>query len=141
MIPLGYVGIGDLDGVVHSFSKSHTVSTGDKDFKNVHKYVILDLDGVSKETYSNAIAAADDEFRSRNHSRLSCNSLSYVAHVLNNLNYNGHSNHSMSSVWWMCQWNSTYVTLKHFFAIHGLWLAILYHVLMLYIIHLCDKMD
>ena len=72
------------------FSKSYTISIGDKDFKNAHKYVVLSLDGISKETYSQAITAADDEFRSRNHNWLSCNSLSYVAHVLNHLKYNGH---------------------------------------------------
>ena len=48
MIPLvGHTGIGDVKGVIHDFAGPYSISLDNFSFGETHKYVILDLKGVT----------------------------------------------------------------------------------------------
>ena len=96
--------IGDSKGRTHYFPEGDFRAFEryifDGVFGNITKYVKLNLEGVTEEQYDKAIKDADEKFKT-----LECvswlDSTYHVAEVLNNLKYNGHSNHSIWSVWLM----------------------------------------
>ena len=59
MLPIiGHTGIGDSKGVIHDFAGPYYVSIDDLAFGEAHKYVVLDLEGVTPEQYDKAIKEA-----------------------------------------------------------------------------------
>ena len=61
---LAHTAIGDVDGRTHYFAEGDFEKyIHDNQFGDVHKYVVLDLKGVTQEQYSKAIADADAEYR------------------------------------------------------------------------------
>jgi len=103
LIPLiGHTGIGDSRGVTHDFAGPYFISIDDLAFGETHKYVKLDLEGVTVEDYDEAIRKGDKTYEKRMHNICCDNCHSHVARILNNLNYKGKSNYTMIDVWWMC---------------------------------------
>ena len=93
---LGMVGIVDTQGKIHHFSGSKKISMTNEKFGDVMKAVVLELDkqNITKYKYEKAIEKADREFRKLQFSYTGNNCLDYVACVLNNMKYNGNSNHT-----------------------------------------------
>ena len=56
---IGHTGIGDSRGVLHDFAGPYYVSIDDLAFGETHKYVDLDLEGITEQEYDNAIIKAD----------------------------------------------------------------------------------
>ena len=127
---IGHTGIGDSKGVLHDFAGPYYVSVDDLAFGETHKYVVLELEGVTPEQYDQAIKDADKTYCKRMHNICCDNCHSHVARVLNNLNYKGRSNYTMIDVWWMCLVNSKYVSILHVFYTYIFWIfvAIIYLV-------------
>ena len=129
LIPMiGHTGIGDSKGVTHDFAGPYYVSVNDLAFGETHKYVVLELEGVSKKAYDEAIARADKTYNKRMHNICCDNCHSHVARVLNLLEYKGRTNYTMIDIWWMCLVRSKYVSFTHVFFTYILWLfvAVLY---------------
>ena len=63
---------------------------------------MLDLDkqGINSIRYKRAIEKADSEFRKMKFSYIDNNCMDYVACVLNNMKYDGKTNHKKYSVAW-----------------------------------------
>ena len=59
MPSIGHTGIGDSRGVTHDFAGPYYVSIDDLAFGETHKYVVLDLEGVTEQAYDEAIRKAD----------------------------------------------------------------------------------
>ena len=59
MPTIGHTGIGDSRGVTHDFAGPYYVSIDDLAFGETHKYVVLDLEGVTEKEYDDAIRKAD----------------------------------------------------------------------------------
>ena len=121
---IGHTGIGDSKGVIHDFAGPYYISIDDLAFGETHKYVVLDLDGVSEEAYDEAIAKADKIYKKRMHNICCDNCHSHVAKVLNILEYKGKTNYTMVDVWWMCLVRSRYATCCHIFKTYILWIII-----------------
>ena len=125
MIPvIGHTGIGDSKGITHDFAGPYYVSVNDLAFGETHKYVVLDLEGVTQQAYDEAIAKADIIYNKRMHNICCDNCHSHVARVLNNLKYKGRTNYTMIDVWWMCLVSSKYVGYMHIFFTYVLWIFI-----------------
>mmetsp|Transcript_31967 Transcript_31967/g.48936 ORF Transcript_31967/g.48936 Transcript_31967/m.48936 type:complete len:140 (-) Transcript_31967:22-441(-) len=125
MIPvIGHTGIGDSRGILHDFAGPYTISIDDLSFGETHKYVVLNLDGISPDEFDAAIREADATYRKRMHNIFCDNCHSHVARVLNNLKYKGRTNYTMIDIWWMCLANSKYVTVAHVFYTYVLYLFV-----------------
>ena len=125
LIPvIGHTGIGDSKGVLHDFAGPYYVSIDDLAFGETHKYVTLELDGITPEQYDKAIAEADKIYNKRMHNIFCDNCHSHVARVLNILEYKGRKNYTMIDIWWMCLVNSKYVSVAHIFYTYFFWMGI-----------------
>ena len=123
LIPcIGHTGIGDSKGVIYDFAGPYYVSKDDLAFGETHKYVVLELDGVTEEAYNEAISEANRIYKRRMHNICCDNCHSHVARVLNTLKYKGKSSYTMIHVWWMCLMQGTYVECKHIFYTYVGWL-------------------
>ena len=110
--------------MIHDFAGPYYISIDDFAFGETHKYVKLDLEGVSPEKFDQAIVAADEIYKKRTHNIFCDNCHSHVAQVLNILEYKGKSNYTMVHVWWMCIVSSRYVHCCHVFKTYALWMMI-----------------
>ena len=126
---IAHTGIGDLQGRVHYIAEGdYERYIFDKDqFGDVHKYVTLNLKGVTEEQYTKAIADADAQYRGRPGEAEWYDSACHVAVVLNNLKYNGHSNHSMWTVWWIGCTSSRYTNWRLLAYTYHMWALGLCH--------------
>ena len=110
---IGHTGIADSRGVIHDFAGPYYISIDDFAFGETHKYVKLDLEGVTLAQFDEAIRQADVVYRERMHNICCDNCHSHVARVLNILKYKGRTNYTMIDIWWMCLVKSNYVSAKH----------------------------
>jgi hypothetical protein len=116
MLPcIGHTGICDTTGVAHDFAGPYSIGHDDLAFGEAYKYVVLDLEGVTEDEYNKAINKANKIYCKRMHNICCDNCHSHVANALNHLKYKGRDNYTMIDVWWMCIWNSRYVSFKHLF--------------------------
>ena len=123
LIPIiGHTGIGDSKGIIHDFAGPYYVSLDDFAFGETHKYVQLDLEGVSPADFDEAVGKADAIYRKRMHNIFCDNCHSHVARVLNILKYKGRTNYTMIDIWWMCLVSSKYVSCVHVFYTYVLYL-------------------
>lgn len=114
LVPLvGHTGIADSRGKIHDFPGPYKVGVDDFAFGETHKYIKLDLVGLTLAQYDEAIRQADEVYRKRWHSFCCDNCHSHVAAVLNAIKYKDRSNYTMVDIWWMCLTESTYVSRKH----------------------------
>jgi len=121
---IGHTGIGDSRGVTHDFAGPYYISIDDLAFGETHKYVTLNLEGITVEEYDEAIRQGDKTYEKRMHNIFCDNCHSHVARVLNNLNYKGKNNYTMIDVWWMCTTQSKFISWKHIFITYVLWIII-----------------
>ena len=125
LIPIiGHTGIGDSKGVTHDFAGPYYISVNDLAFGETHKYVVLDLEGVTQQDYDSAIMKADNVYKKRMHNICCDNCHSHVARVLNILEYQGRTNYTMIDIWWMCLVKSKYVSVMHILFTYVLWIFI-----------------
>ena len=122
MLPcIGHTGICDSKGFVHDFAGPYTITIDNFSFGETHKYVTLNLDGITPEQFNEAVKKADAVYGRRMHNICCDNCHSHVAMVLNNLNYKGKQNYTMIDIWLMCSIKSEYVTYYHTLMTYWLW--------------------
>ena len=96
LIPaFGHIGIVDTDNTIHDFSRNYGVTQDNFGlYHEPQKFIRLHLLGVNIEDYNKAIEDADSQFRTKRKIMAWNTSYGHVATVLNNLNYQGNSNHT-----------------------------------------------
>ena len=119
---IGHTGIGDSSGVIYDFAGPYFIGKDDLAFGETHKYVVLDLEGVTEEAFNDAIRKANVIYKRRMHNICCDNCHSHVARALNILRYKGRENYTMIDVWWMCLISGQYVACKHIFFTYMGWL-------------------
>lgn len=97
---VGHTGIATSQGETHDFAGSYCISVDRLSFGDPVKYVPLQLTLSDAEHFDKAILAADEEFRSRQHSLLGNNCHHHVAAALTTAEYQGRS-WGACSVWWL----------------------------------------
>ena len=114
LIPcIGHTGIANSKGVIYDFAGPYYISEDDLAFGETHKYIVLELDGVTEEDYDAAVQQANRIYKRRMHNICCDNCHSHVARALNVLKYKGQTNYTMIHIWWMCMTNGKYISWMH----------------------------
>ena len=131
---LGHTGIGTSGGIIHDFAGSFFVSVDDFAFGKPTKYVKLELTEQEKYNWDRAIEKGDNKYNMEEHNIFINNCHSYVAYVLNQLNYRGKNNYNMISIWWILITKGKYVSFCGFFKTYLGFLIISLLILFIYLI-------
>ena len=72
-------------------------------------YRYVPLGNINRSAYDSAVRKSDETFKERMHNLCFNNCHHHVADILNLLKYEGKTNWTQVSVWWMCIARSKYV--------------------------------
>ena len=108
----------------YDFAGPYHIGKDNLAFGDTHKYVVLELEGVTEQQYNAAITEANRIYKRRMHNICCDNCHSHVARALNVLKYKGYDGYTMISVWWMVLTKGKYVHCKHFFYTYIAWLLV-----------------
>ena len=121
---IGHTGICDSKGICFDFAGPYTIGRDHLAFGKTHKYLKLDLEGVSEKDYDEAIKEANNIYRGRMHNICCDNCHSHVARALNILKYKGYESYTMVHVWAMCFCSGKWVSCCHFLWTYLCWILI-----------------
>ena len=111
LIPsIGHAGICNSDGVIHDFAGPYYVSVDEMAFGNPTKYVTLELSQKEFAEYDKAVSYGKKCYDKLNYDFFTNNCHSFIARVLNRLNYKGKSNYNMVDIWWILSTRSQYIS-------------------------------
>ena len=111
---IGHTGIANSKGIIHDYAASYFVSIDDFNFGNPTKYLQLELNDKEKYEYDKAIEKGDLKYKTLRHNLFRNNCHSYVAYILNQLNYKGKSDYNMVDIWWILIKKGKYINLWAF---------------------------
>ena len=106
----GHSGIGDSNGMVHDFTESYIIRFHDFIFGKPTKYFRLELTGEEITNFDKAIEKGNNKFVDEEYSLFTNNCHSYIAYILNELNYQGRNDYNIFSIWWMFVRKGKYVS-------------------------------
>ena len=117
IIPIiGHVGICNSEGIIYDFgSPPYYVSVDDMIFGNPTKVFTLELTPKEMVEYDNIIELGKKSYDQLFYSIFINNSHSFIAKILNDLNYKGRSDYNMIDIWWIFLTKSKYISWIDFF--------------------------
>ena len=117
IIPIiGHVGICNSEGIIYDFgSPPYYVSVDDMLFGNPTKVLTLELTQKEMVEYDNIIELGKKSYDQLFYSIFINNSHSFIAKILNDLNYKGRSDYNMIDIWWIFLTKSKYIGWIDFF--------------------------
>ena len=135
LIPsIGHAGICNSDGVIHDFAGPYFVSVDEMAFGNPTKYVTLELSQKEFAEYDKAVLYGKKCYDELSYDFFTNNCHSFIARVLNRLNYKGKSNYNMVDVWWILSTRSQYISWMDLAKTYSGFLFILCFIFILYYI-------
>ena len=135
LIPsIGHAGICNSDGVIHDFAGPYYVSVDEMAFGNPTKYVTLELSQKEFAEYDKAVLYGKKCYDELSYDFFTNNCHSFIARVLNRLNYKGKSNYNMVDVWWILSTRSQYISWMDLAKTYSGFLFILCFIFILYYI-------
>ena len=111
---IGHAGICDSEGIIYDFAGPYFVSVDNMAFGNPTKFVILELNQKEFEEYDKAVEYGRKCYKKLNYDFFCNNCHSFIARVLNKLNYKGRNNYTMIDVWWILTSKSKYISWMSF---------------------------
>ena len=129
---IGHSGICDSNGVIYDFSGPYYVSIDDMAFGNPTKYLILELSQKEFYEYDKAVQSAMIKYNKMEYNFFWNNCHSFVANVLNKLNYKGRNNYNMVDIWWMLCTKSKYLSWGDFIKTYSGFFFILIFAFVIY---------
>ena len=111
---IGHAGICDSEGIIYDFAGPYFVSVDNMAFGNPTKFVILELTQKEFEEYDKAVEYGRKCYKKLNYDFFCNNCHSFIARVLNKLNYKGRNNYTMVDVWWILTSKSKYISWMSF---------------------------
>jgi hypothetical protein len=121
----GHSGIGDSNGMVHDFTESYIIRFHDFVFGKPTKYFKLELTDEEIKNFDKAIEKGNNKFVDEEYSLFTNNCHSYIAYILNELNYQGKNDYNIFSIWWMFVRKGKYVSCCGFLRTYIGFLAII----------------
>jgi transmembrane protein 222 len=108
---IGHTGIGSSKGIIYDFAGPYTVNENDLAFGKTIKFVKLDPSKVKADkNWDRSIALANEEYSKRIHNLFCDNCHSHVARALNEMEYDGKTNWTMFSVFFLTILSSKYIS-------------------------------
>ena len=107
---IGHVGICDSEGIIYDFAGPYFVSIDNMTFGNPTKYVSLELNQKQINEYDKMIEESRNNYEKQMYNLITNNCHSFVANVLNRINYKGRNNYSMFDIWWFFSTKSKYLS-------------------------------
>ena len=136
IIPIiGHVGICNSEGIVYDFaSPPYYVSVDDMIFGNPTKVFTLELNQKEMAEYDKIIELGKQSYDKLFYSLFINNSHSFIAKILNDLNYKGRNDYNMIDIWWIFLSRSRYISWIDLFKTYSGLIIILSLILIIYII-------
>ena len=128
---IGHAGICNSEGVIHDFAGPYCVSVDNMAFGNPTKFVILELSQKEFAEYDKAVEYGKKCYNKLSYDFFTNNCHSFIASVLNNLNYKGKRNYNMVNVWWILSTKSKYITWTDLFKTYYGFIIIICFILIL----------
>ena len=128
---IGHAGICNSEGVIHDFAGPYCVSVDNMAFGNPTKFVILELSQKEFAEYDKAVEYGKKCYNKLSYDFFTNNCHSFIASVLNNLNYKGKRNYNMVNVWWILSTKSKYITWTDLFKTYSGFIIIICFILIL----------
>ena len=128
---IGHAGICNSEGVIHDFAGPYCVSVDNMAFGNPTKFVILELSQKEFVEYDKAVEYGKKCYNKLSYDFFTNNCHSFIASVLNNLNYKGKRNYNMVNVWWILSTKSKYITWTDLFKTYSGFIIIICFILIL----------
>ena len=128
---IGHAGICNSEGVIHDFAGPYCVSVDNMAFGNPTKFVILELSQKEFAGYDKAVEYGKKCYNKLSYDFFTNNCHSFIASVLNNLNYKGKRNYNMVNVWWILSTKSKYITWTDLFKTYSGFIIIICFILIL----------
>ena len=128
---IGHAGICNSEGVIHDFACPYCVSVDNMAFGNPTKFVILELSQKEFAEYDKAVEYEKKCYNKLSYDFFTNNCHSFIASVLNNLNYKGKRNYNMVNVWWILSTKSKYITWTDLFKTYSGFIIFICFILIL----------
>ena len=109
---IGHAGICDSEGIIYDFAGPYYVSVDNMAFGNPTKFAILQLTQKEFSEYDKAVEYGRKAYNKLDYNFFTNNCHSFIAKVLNKLNYKGRNNYNMVDVWWILSTKSKYLSWK-----------------------------
>ena len=111
LIPsIGHAGICNSEGIIHDFAAPYYISVDNMAFGYPTKAVILELTRKEFLEYDKAVEYGKNCYKKLEYDFFTNNCHSFIATVLNKLQYKGRSNYTMVDVWWILTTKSKYLS-------------------------------
>lgn len=107
---IGHTGIGNTNGIIYDFAGSFTVSVNDMAFGNPLKYVKLNLNEEEKRLFDSSILDITEQYKKKEHQYCGDNCHTFVAEILNKINYKGKNDYTKESVFNLVNCHSEYIS-------------------------------
>ena len=116
LIPcIGHVGICNSEGIIHDFAGPYTISIDNMAFGNPTKFVVLELSQNQYYEYDQKLEESRKYYGHQMYDFFTNNCHSFIADVLNRINYKGRNNYNMVDIWWLFSTKSKFLSWYHFF--------------------------
>lgn len=137
LIPvIGHTGIATSEGVIYDFGGSHYIAVDNMTFGRPTKYLTLEPAKAQGRHWDNAIQVSSGKFRQRTHNLIMNNCHDHVADALNEMKYDGRSNYNSFDVFLMMTLHSEYVSFAGFLYQWGVFVVLLFTIVIMCILGL-----